>query len=85
MEMWTTGRVIRLNMNSDINVAYSKELSVIDLPTFVLFDASGSELQRWVGEAPALAALKDNIDVQKSFVPHSPVREWDKTFLDIYR
>jgi len=60
MEMWTTGRVIRLNMNSDSNVAYSKELGVIDLPTFILFDATGNALQRWVGEAPVLAALKDS-------------------------
>jgi formiminoglutamase len=28
--------------------------------------------------------LFEHIVSQKSFVPHSPVREWDKTFLEIY-
>ena len=33
--------------------------------------------------SPSAHGLSD-IVAQKSFVPHSPVREWDKTFLEIY-
>lgn len=56
-QSWVEGRVIRLNMSHEPNVAYAKTLDVVDLPTFILFDDTGTPLRRWVGEAPPLHEL----------------------------
>ena len=56
-EEWTTGTVVTLDvMDSGIR-EYGDEMGFEVTPTFILFDAAGNELQRWVGHAPALAEL----------------------------
>ena len=54
---WTTGRVLRLNLVDEINKAYAESREVVDTPTFILYDESGVERVRWVGQAPALEDL----------------------------
>jgi hypothetical protein len=54
---WQTGRVVRLNMVSEVNKKYAEGLGVIDTPTFILFDAFGQEQRRWAQEPPELAEL----------------------------
>jgi hypothetical protein len=44
-------------MASDVNKQYAEQAGVETTPTFILFDASGRELRRWVGEAPGLGDL----------------------------
>lgn len=56
-ETWLEGRVIRLNLSHEPNVAYAKTVDVVDLPTFILFDRTGKPLRRWVGVAPTLTEL----------------------------
>lgn len=56
-EMWTTGRIIRLNTVSQVNRQYAKSLGVTDTPTFILFDSTGREHRRWQKEAPMLTEL----------------------------
>lgn len=56
-DTWTTGRTVRLNMAIEVNKAYAESLKVSETPTFILFDASGREQNRWSGEAPSLAEL----------------------------
>ncbi len=56
-EDWTAGRVVRLNLITDINKAIAEKLEVTDTPTFILFDAQGNELERWVRDAPPLEEL----------------------------
>jgi thioredoxin-related protein len=57
-ETWKLGRVLRLNLPfAEANKAFAGELGVEGTPTFVLFDASGQELRRWAGKAPAVEEL----------------------------
>jgi hypothetical protein len=55
--LWTTGRTLRLNIAVEVNKAYAETVGVTDTPTFILFDASGKEQERWLGEAPAIEEL----------------------------
>lgn len=57
-ETWIHGRIIRLNMSHELNATYAKTLNVVELPAFILFDATGRPLRRWVGEAPMLQDLE---------------------------
>ena len=56
-ESWTAGRTLWLNLAFEVNKDYAESLSVVDTPTFVLFDASGKEQQRWVGDPPTIEEL----------------------------
>jgi hypothetical protein len=56
-EDWVNGRIIRLNTIDQINKAYADSIGVETTPTFILFDASGKEQQRWVSTAPTLEEL----------------------------
>jgi DTW domain-containing protein YfiP len=60
-ETWTVGRIIRLNTIAEVNRQYAESLGVKDTPTFILFDATGQEQQRWLKEAPSLAELPHKI------------------------
>lgn len=37
---------------------FAYEVGFEATPTFILFDAQGNELRRWVGRAPGLAELQ---------------------------
>jgi len=54
---WTFGRVLRLNILSTVNKEYAKTIGVERTPTFLLFDAQGQELRRWLDKAPRLDEL----------------------------
>jgi hypothetical protein len=55
---WTFGRIVRLNLLlARANEAFARELGVERTPTYVLFDAAGQEVKRWVGRVPAAAEL----------------------------
>jgi thioredoxin-related protein len=54
---WTTGRVLNLNLSSGVNKEYADKIGVSTTPTFILFDPSGKELNRWVGTAPNASDL----------------------------
>ena len=56
-EEWTSGRVLRLNVSSEIVKMYADSLEIKYTPTFILFDAKGREMKRWVGTAPKLTDL----------------------------
>lgn len=56
-ETWTAGRTLRLNLAIEANKDFAESLKVTDTPTFILFDASGEEQQRWVHDAPIVAEL----------------------------
>jgi hypothetical protein len=56
-EEWTTGRVLNLNLASGVNNEYAKKMDVTTTPTFILFDSSGKEQNRWVGTAPLVTEL----------------------------
>lgn len=56
-QRWTTGRTLRLNMVSEINKAYATQLGVVNTPTFILFNAAGQEVRRWLDVAPDIEDL----------------------------
>lgn len=56
-EEWTTGTVVTLDVMDSRIREYGDSVGFEVTPTFILFDAAGNELQRWVGRAPALAEL----------------------------
>ena len=57
---WTAGRILRLNMLLDeTNQRFAEEVHVERTPTYILFDAAGQEVKRWVGELPELAELPE--------------------------
>jgi DTW domain-containing protein YfiP len=56
-DIWTSGRTVRLNTANDVNRAYAESIGVADTPTFILFDASGQEQQRWLRVAPTIEEL----------------------------
>lgn len=56
-QSWVEGRVIRLNLSHEPNVAYAQTVDVVELPTFILFDRGGNLLRRLVGVAPTLHEL----------------------------
>ena len=51
-EGWQSGRVLRLNIAYPFVQEYSEKVAVERTPTFILFDAEGEEIGRWVGVAP---------------------------------
>jgi len=57
---WTAGTVLRLNMITDVNEAYAERLNVTTTPTFILFNAAGVEVDRWLLETPPLEELPSN-------------------------
>ena len=55
---WTFGRIVRLNLAfGKANEAFARDLGVERTPTYVLFDADGQEVKRWVGRVPTAAEL----------------------------
>jgi len=54
---WQGGNFLRLNVGYERIRAIGDSLQVTRTPTFILFNAQGQELQRWIGEAPALDRL----------------------------
>lgn len=52
-EEWTGGRIVRVNLTTGgASKEYADRLGVVETPTFVLFDGSGRETQRWVSRVP---------------------------------
>ncbi len=49
--------MLNLNLVSEVNNEYAKKMGVTTTPTFILFDPSGKEQNRWVGTAPNAADL----------------------------
>jgi hypothetical protein len=58
-DSWKAGRILRLNLffSETVNDRFAKEMKVERTPTYILFDAQGEEVKRWVDKAPALADL----------------------------
>jgi hypothetical protein len=58
-ESWKSGRVLRLNLRfgEDVNQQFSKEMKVERTPTWILFDAEGTEIGRWVDNLPTVEEL----------------------------
>ena len=57
-ETWSTGRILRLNLLwGEVNQQFSKEMKVERTPTWILFDAEGNEVDRWVDNLPSLEEL----------------------------
>ena len=54
---WKDGRVLRVNIIYKVSREYAERIGVKQTPTFLLFDAEGREVRRWVGEAPTAAEL----------------------------
>ncbi len=59
-EEWTAGTVVTLDVMDSRIREYGDSVGFEVTPTFILFDASGNEVQRWVGRAPALEELLDD-------------------------
>lgn len=58
-EQWTGGKIVTLDvMDSQIR-QFGDEVGFEVTPTFILFDAAGNEVLRWVGQAPAIEELPD--------------------------
>jgi hypothetical protein len=60
IEEWKGGRVLRLSLSSTVNQEYAKSIGAERTPTFVLFDAQGREVKRWVDAAPSPGELPDS-------------------------
>lgn len=56
-EEWTDGRIVTLDVMDAQIRQFGDQVGFEVTPTFILFDAAGNELQRWVGRAPALREL----------------------------
>jgi hypothetical protein len=54
---WTGGQVVTLDVMAPQIRLYGAEVGFEVTPTFILFDAQGREMQRWVGRVPGLAEL----------------------------
>ena len=56
---WKAGRALRLNMVNGPGPVddMARELGVERTPTFILFDASGDEVGRWVDSPPTREEL----------------------------
>ncbi|MFZ2361000.1 MAG: hypothetical protein WA040_16775 [Anaerolineae bacterium] len=55
---WSEGRVVALDIMKPAIRQFAYEVGFEATPTFILFDAQGNELRRWVGRAPGLAELQ---------------------------
>ncbi len=55
---WAGGQVVTLDVMDPQIRRFGDEVGFEVTPTFILFDAQGQELQRWVGRAPALEELQ---------------------------
>lgn len=54
---WTDGKVVTLDVMDPQIRQFGAEVGFEVTPTFILFDAQGDEVQRWVGRAPSLEEL----------------------------
>jgi hypothetical protein len=54
---WTGGQVVTLDVMDPQIRLYGAEVGFEVTPTFILFDAQGREMQRWIGRVPGLAEL----------------------------
>ncbi len=55
---WTAGQFVTLDVMDPQIRAFGYEVGFEVTPTFILFDAQGREVQRWVGRAPSLDELQ---------------------------
>ncbi|HSN75351.1 MAG TPA: hypothetical protein VL334_09750 [Anaerolineae bacterium] len=55
---WTEGHVVTLDIMKPLIRQFANEVGFEATPTFILYDAQGDELQRWVGRAPSLDELQ---------------------------
>ena len=55
---WSDGQVVTLDVMDPQIRAFGAEVGFEVTPTFILFDAQGDEVQRWVGRAPSLDELQ---------------------------
>ena len=55
---WNEGRVVTLDIMQPQIRQFAYEVDFEATPTFILFDAQGSEVKRWIGRAPSLAELQ---------------------------
>ncbi len=56
-EQWTGGKIVTLDVMDPQIRQFGDSVGFEVTPTFILFDAAGTEVQRWVGRAPALQEL----------------------------
>jgi len=56
---WSDGQVVTLDVMDPQIRQFGYEVGFEVTPTFILFDAQGEELARWVGRAPNLSELQD--------------------------
>ncbi|MEA3337058.1 MAG: hypothetical protein U9R25_14200 [Chloroflexota bacterium] len=56
-DQWTDGRVVTLDVMDPQIRRFAEDVGFEVTPTFILYDAQGNELNRWVGKAPALEEL----------------------------
>ncbi len=54
---WTAGQVVTLDVMDPQIRQYGAQVGFEVTPTFILFDAQGQELQRWIGRVPSLIEL----------------------------
>ncbi len=55
---WSDGQVVTLDVMDPQIRAFGTEVGFEVTPTFILFDAQGDEVQRWIGRAPGLDELQ---------------------------
>ena len=56
-EEWTAGRVVTLDVMDAPDSKYGDSVGFEVTPTFILYDAAGSEVRRWVGRTPTMGEL----------------------------
>lgn len=56
-EEWTAGKIVTLDVMDPQIRQFGDAVGFEVTPTFILYDVTGSEVQRWVGRAPALQDL----------------------------
>ncbi len=72
MQQWKSGRVLRLNITwSQAVKDYAYVIGVERTPTFILYDAQGEVLKRWIGKAPELDELSNQACACPPFCPKS--------------
>ena len=57
---WKTGQIVRVDILTAVGREFANQHDFQGTPTFVLFDGTGNEVQRWRGRLPELKELTNN-------------------------
>jgi len=56
-EEWSAGQIVTLDVMDAAIREFGDQVGFEVTPTFILYDAAGNEINRWVGRAPGLEEL----------------------------